>query len=504
MMKKLVLILLSLIVPLSFAFAGPGGESVGDSGYSLYYLPSNVANNQSVMVELTQAKSINISSLGTSYADAISSSYGNDNLVICCLMNTLKDGIQSGNVDLTITSSDAGGFFFIKDGNETVKIPFEIDVGVAVFYKGNNKTDYSDRLFRKKISASDPSLEISYTTTREVGNTISHHTETLNYSESANTLSLTSPNQYSLSISPTKYTNTLSTYKYSHRNDSNDDLPNLIKFYYISINLPENHQGIEEGLYTAAFTLNATFTEYNLKTETTSRITTNEIISVKGYVGEKPEMSDADYSFFLSPSVNTYFMDLAVEQGGDEPTYDIAKVQFSYTDIVTQKNDPASTNRRRAYTIYISPTNLYTASDDYEFIRNGTERQDRVFANTVEFDLLLQTSDGVYEYIRNSSDYTGNGNDAKSNAEAHFTKGKIGGAGLYQNTTNTFFLYPVYSSLLTSSVDDINKWKETWELDQHIYLRVKEDSKEISEGANARKHQEGMYKTTIYFTVISP
>ncbi|MBR6347563.1 MAG: hypothetical protein IKR80_01275, partial [Spirochaetales bacterium] len=219
--------------------------------------------------------------------------------------------------------------------------------------------------------------------------------------------------------------------------------------------------------------------------------------------GEEPETSGSEYSFFLSPSVNTYFMDLAVEKDGDEPTYDVARVQFSNTQVVTNPNNPASTNQRRAYTVYISPTNLYTTSDDYEFIRNGTERQERVFANTVEYDLLLQTSDEVYEYIRNSQDYTGNGNNAKANAEAHFKKGKIGGAGLYNGTTNTFFLYPVYSSQQTSSGAN-NKWKETWELDQHIYLRVKEDSKEISEGANSRKHQEGMYKTTIYFTVVSP
>ena len=75
-------------------------------------------------------------------------------------MNTLKDGIQSGNVDLTITSSDAGGFFFIKDGNETVKIPFEIEVCASAFYKGD-KEELTRQLVENQLISSKLICRIS-------------------------------------------------------------------------------------------------------------------------------------------------------------------------------------------------------------------------------------------------------------------------------------------------------------------------------------------------------
>lgn len=507
MIKKLLLIMLAVLLPLSFVYAGGGGESAGKSGYSLYYLPSNVANNQNVLVEITQAKSVDAGTLGSSYGDAISRSYDNDNLVFCCIMDTLKKSIQNGsnNVNLTVTSPYASGFYFVKDGNETVKVPFEIEVCLSMFYKGNNSSAYGTRVVQEKL-VTGTTKTFNYSTSRRtadfiLGFPVNKRTETENYS--GNTLlTKNRTDQYTLSIAPSDFSNTMNTDTRDTRYETNADYPNIIAFYYLCLKILPN-QNLEEGQYTATFTLNSTFNSQDISGTTKNNDSINEIITIKGYVGEEPETSGSEYSFFLSPSVNTYFMDLAVEKDGDEPTYDVARVQFSNTQVVTNPSNPASTNQRRAYTVYISPTNLYTDSDDYEFIRTGTERQERVFANTVEFDLLLQTSDGVYEYIRNSQDYTGNGNNAKANAEAHFKKGKIGGAGLYNGTTNTFFLYPVYSSQQTSSGAN-NKWKETWELDQHIYLRVKEDSKEISEGANSRKHQEGMYKTTIYFTVVSP
>jgi hypothetical protein len=505
MMKRLVLIMIAILLPLSFAYAGGGGESAGKSGYSLYYLPSNVVNNQNILVELTQAKSVNAGSLGSSFGDAISRSYGNDNLVFCCIMDTLKKSIQNGNnVNLTITSPDASGFYFVKDGNETVKVPFEIEVCLAMFYKGDNSATYPVRTIQEKLMTGT-TRKFSYETHRRIADFfifVFNDRDDPHTYNGETSFTKTGSNLYTLSIAPSEFTNTMNNNTRENRYETNEEYPNIVAYYYLCLKILPN-QNLEEGPYTATFSLNSTFNSQDISGNTKNNDSINEAVTIKGYVGEEPETSGSEYSFFLSPSVNTYFMDLAVEKDGDEPTYDVARVQFSNTQVVTNPNNPASTNQRRAYTVYISPTNSYGVSDDYEFIRTGTERQERVFANTVEFDLLLQTSDGVYEYIRNSQDYTGNGNNAKANAEAHFKKGKIGGAGLYNGTTNTFFLYPVYSSQQTSSGAN-NKWKETWELDQHIYLRVKEDSKEISEGANSRKHQEGMYKTTIYFTVVSP
>ena len=106
-------------------------------------------------------------------------------------------------------------------------------------------------------------------------------------------------------------------------------------------------------------------------------------------------------------------------------------------------------------------------------------------------------------FLRNSSDYTDDGNNAKANAQALFTVGKAGGAGLLDGTDNTFYIYPLYSSQQTSSGNS-NKWKETWEMNEHIFLQIKDESTEIQSGQNARRHQEGVYTSTIYFTIVSP
>ena len=508
MTKRLLFILLVMILPVSFVFAGGGGgESVGNYGYSVYYFPSKVANNQSVFVELTQQKSASISTLGTSFSDAISSDYENSNLVVCCLMDTLNNTVQTGNVNLTITSSDASGFYFKKDGNDTIKAPFEIEVCCAAFYKGDNAATFGSRQIHSKLAASE-SIQKTYTTTRKVGSdwgpitgrpyTVT--TEKLNYTINTG-LSKNGSNTYVLNMYTSDYSNTMNTDTKSTRYETNEELPNIITYYYVCLKLPEN-QNLESGYYTATFTVNATFNSKDISGTVHANDKISETISVKGYVGEEPEISDTEFSFFLAPGANTYFMDLEVESGNTPPVYDVARVQFNFTTITTSPSNPASTNQRRAYKIYVSPTNLYTVSGDYQFIRNGTERQDRVFANTVYYDLLIETSEGTYEKLSASADYTGNGNNAKANAQSHFTTGKIGGVTKVNNT-NTYLLYPLYDSQQTSSGAS-NKWKETWEMNEHIFLQIKDESTEIQSGQNARRHQEGVYTSTIYFTIVSP
>lgn len=509
MKRFLFFLLIMLLFPILGLFAG--GDSEGKSGYSIYYIPSNVANSQNVLVELTEAKSVNASSVGKSFSEATQYSYGSDNLVICCLMDTLKDSVQSSNVNLTITSEDATGFFFKKDGNETVKVPFEIEVCCVAFYKGNNKTDYSSTALRKKMSApsaSDASQEtISYDTTRQYYEWIviipTTRTESHHYDEQTG-FSWNGAGQYTLSVSPTSLSNTMNTNSLSTLNETNEEYPNLIKYYYVCLKIA-NNPNLEEGLYTASITLNANFTKQELNAEASSG-TISEIINIKGYVGEKPEgSSDLTYSFFVSPGANTYYMNLETVKGETIPVYDIARLQFNLTTMTKTSTDPASTTSRQKYKIYISPAPSIYTNKEYEFRRNGTEAQEASFGNTVEYDLYLQTSSGYVSISETEQDFTGNGDNSAADAAAYFTSpnGKIGGAGKASNSgDHTYYLYPVYDSLQTSTGTN-SKYKETWTLDQHIYLKINSDQTEILEGDDRRMHQTGSYTSVIYFTVVT-
>lgn len=494
MRKYIIIFVFLLLIPLAVLFAG--GSSEGKSGYSIYYIPSNVANNQNVMVELTTAKTVNTSNLGSSFASATQYSYGEDNLVVCSLMDTLKNTIQSSNVELTITSADSGGFFFKKDGNETEKVPFEIEIYCVAFYKGDDSTTYASREYNKKLPLSSNEV-ISYTA-KTKPRWLSNVTST-NYTEQTS-LTKSSASQYILSMSSSEFTNTI--YAGFLNYDTNVDYPNLIKYYYVCLKIADN-PNLEEGLYTATFSLNATFTKQEVNAEATSG-SINETISVKGYVGEKPELSDTAYSFFISPGANTYYMDLSTQDGATIPAYDIARIQFSYTYINQTSSDPASTTRRQKYKIYISPTSSIDENGVYLFRRNGTEAQEGTFGNTVEYDLYLETSSGNYELINSSGhDYTGDGNNSATNAAAHFTTGQIGGAGKATNGGNhTYYLYPVYDRLQTATGTN-SRYKESWILDQHIYLKINSDQTEIFEGDGARMHQTGSYTSLIYFTVVA-
>lgn len=505
MRKIFVSLLLILLLPALYLFANGGTE--GQAGYSVYYIPSNVANNQNVMIELTEAKSVNISNVGTSFAEATQSIYpeATKNLVIGCLMDTLKDPDGNrANVDVTIRSTDPTGFFFKKDGNEAKTVPFEIEVCCVAFYKGNNSTNYSTKKANEKMTVSSMgtySKKIEYTTTRNYWIVL---TETYNYDETTS-FQNNGPAQYTISLSPTRCTETKSNASIS---DSNADYPNLIKYYYICLKLA-NNPNLEEGLYTASFTISATFDKQEIGASSSTVETINETVSIKGYVGEKPEVSDSTYSFFVSPGANTYYMDLATVDGETIPAYDIARLQFNYTYLNPTSTDPASDSRRRKYIIYISPTSSVYSDGKYAFRRNGTEAQLESFGNTVEYDLYLETSSGNYELISSSGhDYTGNGNNSASSAAAHYTSGMIGGAG--QATTignstggdHTYYLYPVYDRLQTATGTN-SRYKETWTLDQHIYLKINSDQTEIYEGNDSRMHQTGSYTSVIYFTVVT-
>ncbi len=491
-MKKTHRILLFMIILFittsSLVFAG--GSSEGNAGYSLYYVPTNIVNNQGLLIELSQAKSVSASNVGTAYASATSYSYPTaKDLVICCLIDSLNDSVQTDNVEVSIT--DNTGFYFIKDGNPTSRIPYEIEVICSAFYKGDNSTSYAnsviDQSKRKMTIGGSSSIPISYSTYRHI--TI-FNDESKNYSE--NTSFEKDQDTYTLSISPTKFTNTMDTW-FGQYNETNAQYPNLMKYYYICLKVPGG-TGFEEGTYTARLTINANFTSKSL-TGDSKPDSISETISIKGYIGEEPEQqSDLAYSFFVFGSKDTYMMDLTQEE-----YYDIARVQFMYTEMKKQPNSPDSVNSHQRYKIYISPTDTYGNPGEYYFKKIGTESQEKSFTNSVDYELYVETGNDTYVKIEKASDFTGetSAKTMETKAKNYYSSGKIAGAGLYSN--NTYYLYPLYSVVQTITGTN-STYKETWELDQEIFLKITPNT---NPEYNDMVKQDGTYSSIVYFTVVT-
>ena len=104
----------------------------------MYYLPMNVANNNSVAIELSTQKNIDTNSLSSTF----SSSYPL-NLVVCRFMDALKDDFQTSqnqNTVFTITSST--NWEFVHENNFTYRVPFEIEA-YCTEMKKNSDTTYT-------------------------------------------------------------------------------------------------------------------------------------------------------------------------------------------------------------------------------------------------------------------------------------------------------------------------------------------------------------------------
>ena len=245
------------------------------------------------------------------------------------------------------------------------------------------------------------------------------------------------------------------------------DYPNYPRYYYVCVNIP-GATGLEDGEYTARLYL------------TCDRLGLDqELILINGYVGEKPvEIFSGDFSFFVSNGNNTLFSDLAVSKGTNSPALDIAQLFFYCSNPLSTNSEPDDEYRQTKYRIYISPTINYQDSGEYVFRKTGTENQsdENNFPNRVFFELDTTTTTGLVKY----------NND---------------------ETNNTYYLFPDYTSVKTKSGQwgGNDTYQETWKLeDKHIYIKVSEDSKELlnpPEGQQAKTHATGTYSSYIYFTV---
>lgn len=361
--KRLFAFMLILTVTLFGVFAGADWENV------LLCQPTNVINNQSVMVELSQAKSIDhASAFGSiSYSEPYKSSYKDQgDIVLFTLIDTLdSDDYGTANKTFLIKSDDVTGFYFVKDGNETNKVEYEIDVCLLEFEKPRYGTSYS------KTSVSG---KMTINTEKTVG-----ESKKTKYYKSGT-------DEYSITIPTTSYTSLWGL-------GISGDYPKYIRYYYVCIKILGG-QDLEEGSYTTSFHVSST------------GLVDSEKYTIKGYVGEKPLADSTDFSFFIDPSTDSYFTDLVVAKNTNSPTKDIAKLQFYYTRRKTYNNTtPNANNLKKKFTIYIAPTNDNSVDTKYVFKKTGTENQADSFANRIYFEIDTTNTTGLTKYGNRNNVY---------------------------------------------------------------------------------------------------
>ena len=431
MKRRKTLFALLLILSLSIAnlFAGGEWENV------LIAQPTNVINNQSVLIEMSQAKSIDFNSAfgSVSYTEPYKSSYeAQGDIVLFTLIDTLDSSKNNGDISLTITSEDATGFFFTKDGNETNKVRYELEVCLLEF-------EYSVSWFTASYDKTSKSGKMQNNTEITIGNSAKTKFETVGN------------NAYKLSLPKTSYRSLWGW-------GLSGSYPEHLRYYYVCVKILGG-QNLEEGTYTSSFTI----TSNNLS-DSPIRCT------IKGYVGEKPLVESNACNFYIDPADDTYYTDLVVKKGTTSPPKDIAGLKLYYTrgkEYSGNNNTPNADNLKKKFTVYISPTSIYTDNGRYVFKKIGTENQsDDNFAYRIYYEIDTTNTTGLT---------------------------KLSG------TNNTYYFYPEYTNQLLSSSGTTKSYQEFWKLeDKHIYIKVSEESKEDDENM----HAIGTYTSTIYFTIV--
>lgn len=435
-MKKFIFITLLFIVSFA-AFAAGANEG------RLFYLPRNVANNSSVMIELTQAKALTT-------VDATYSNTSTNNLAIFRLRDSINSSDQpTGTAGTTITISSENNWYFINENNPTQKVRFELNCFVVD--RKRNSREYETKVSVQAING----------------------TTTLSQSGSPATWNKVG-NNYQLTLPTTDFSKSLASM-----------YANFIREADICVVIPENTDGLESGYYSTTITFVTTsYQEHTIGSDWTGKIMVKdgspkvmtETITIRGYVGIDPG-EQGQYSFTVSQAADTYSMNLGITN--QSIPYDVANVKFSYTDIVN--SSPNTSTQSSKFALYISPTNVYGVDGTYQFIKMGSEHQARSASNTLYYDL----------YAKSSAGYTKMGSSATwSDTVASISK---------YNSTHTWKVVPKYSSEQISSsglLGGETRYRETWTLDLEVYLK-------LTSASLAAKKDTGLYYSYIYVTLVA-
>lgn len=353
--KRLFAFIMILTVTLFCVYAGADWENV------LLCQPTNVINNQNVMVEMSQAKSIQSTVFDSvTYSAPYKSSYVDQgDIVLFTLIDTLDSSKNSSTITFSIESDNAAGFFFVKDGNETNTVRYELE---ACFIEFEKET----RWFTVNYPKTNAGKKLVLNTAASCGE------------RKSTQFSYNGSDEYTLTIPTTSYSSLWGL-------GISGNYPQHIRFYYVCIKILGG-QNLEEGTYTTSFHISY------------PGLAEPEKYTIKGYVGEKPVTDSTDFSFFIDPGNDSYFTNLVVAKGDNSPAKDIASLQFYYTRRNTYSSDPNSGNLRKKFTIYISPTNTYSDDTRYVFKKTGTENQSDSFANRIYYEIDTTNTTGLTKY----------------------------------------------------------------------------------------------------------
>ena len=464
-MKKVIIFFVLLLLASACIFANGGNEG------RFYYLPMNVANNTNVMIELSQPKSVT--------NDMIANLSEQDNMEDTHMVafrlrdnimknegNTSFNNFDSFNLTLTSTSS----WEFVHEENPTKRIPFEISIYCKEKeYSNSNYTAFStsENLF---TNSTLPYSHVPSSATK-AGSTI--------------TLSL-----------PTT--------------GVSDNKPVFIRDYYFCITIPE-HAVTESGYYSTTINLSSDkyyevgleetaflfWTIYSLKKEEPQKTIQDTInsITIRGYIGKEPGTDSGSYSFMVSNTSHTYSMDLGITD--PNTSYDVARIYFYNTKLRSGVNESTvkSTENFTAYKIYISPERNTSSSEDYKFRLIGSESDSESDENTIYYDLYIDPKGSGLVSLSNCSNYTTNNSydTYRNNVSSNYSTSKLGGV---KKTNSVYVLYPQYSY---SKISSGNDYQQLWQTDTTLVIKLQKRSTD-----KAETHLNGMYKSTLYFTVESP
>lgn len=459
MKKALFFIAFLLLIIPNILFASGLFESSEDC--NLLFLPRTVANNSNVMIELSQAKNITTSTTTADFANS-----DDNHQAMFRLRDTLENVSNNNNLVLEITSDN--GWNFVNESNAMETRPFSI--GIICFDRqrsGSSYTSYSSQVLT--TGSSHKLVNNSY-----VAADPWTRTTTLTKSNASITVS----------FDGTKYTVTIPTTSRSNKK------PEYMREIDFCIVLDENAENLEAGYYSTVLHVSTN------KAHTTTNGSAgpfNEDISIRGYIGTDPGENNATYNFQVSSAIDTYSMDLEISNHNTIKAYDVASVSFLYSEIVT--SEPNENSAKNRFTIYISPTPVYTASGQYKFIKLDTDNQARTDKNTVYYDLYIRTGANTYTAMNSTT---------SSNSKY---EGKIGSWGKDSTVTTTYYMRPTYSSAQISSSalfgGGENKYQLTWELNQEIWLKINDSTHDRTYNSLGKLHSPGMFWSYIYLTLVT-
>lgn len=450
--------------------------ATGSNEFRLYEVPRNVANNSFVMIDLLGDSTISTSELTSDYAKST-----NNNLAFVRLVDTLyKDTLTTnGNVQqsnankaiITITSEDATGFYFVHEENPTEKYPFELECYLLTgVYAGDGEYNYTTSA---STVAADSSTINSYTYTLTSVNKTSKGSNII-----GSIIGAIAGNIYATEI---------------HNYD-----------FCIKLK-PQSGVSYEPGYYTTTLILNSNEYQEAAKSNqgnndklSLDRVTSlSDIrITVRAFLGVDPEVSGdgMNYSFYISPGANTYDMDLEVAT-----KYEVANLYFN--KINDSGKTPPASNFYKRYTLYISPTSLYNVSGEYQFIKVGSEKQERSYGNTVDYKLYLKNSTGGYVDLSNVAERTYANLSTTNYTSLNMNTAEQKIVGAFRESDSVYVLLPLYTPE-ESGKNNGKTYRQEWELNCKLYLEPVIDTIPDSDGV-VPKHQKGLYYSYLYFTVVT-